>query len=69
MIHLVAGRSIGQRLGVVLGLVLLIAFVGSGLSLSVQEIYGPYGSKPRCEQARSNFMTYGDLQLSECFAK
>ena len=32
MIHLVAGRSIGQRLGVVLGLVLLIAFVGSGLS-------------------------------------
>ncbi len=32
MIHLVAGRSIGQRLGLVLGLVLLISFVGSGLS-------------------------------------
>ena len=32
MIHLVAGRTIGQRLGVVLGLVLLIAFAGSGLS-------------------------------------
>ena len=32
MIHLVAGRTIGQRLGLVLGLVLLISFVGSGLS-------------------------------------
>ncbi|MBB3196724.1 methyl-accepting chemotaxis protein [Roseateles terrae] len=32
MISTLAGRTIGQRLGLVLGLVLLISFVGSGLS-------------------------------------
>ncbi|WP_290428858.1 methyl-accepting chemotaxis protein [Roseateles amylovorans] len=32
MIHLVTGRTIGQRLGLVLGLVLLISTLGSGLS-------------------------------------